>query len=205
MGPRTIAEWGARRLPRSVAHGRRSLRLLVLICLAIGAPAHAEDYIKSTPRPDPGAVSIPALQGAADSDGVRSYDKFYVYWRRDTSYETAFSDLDQCRIYGLQMKIVATTPMYAPLGASEIHKPEAPVAYQSGIVGGLIAGYFIDQAQKEGYIQTEKRCMAYKGYGRFGVSRANWTQIMNGAAADVLARRALIAAGLRPATQSVDP
>lgn len=51
-------------------------------------------------------MKIPALQGATDSAGIRDYAKFFVFWRPDTSYETAFSDLDKCRVYGLETRLI---------------------------------------------------------------------------------------------------
>jgi hypothetical protein len=181
----------------------RLMDLAALVCLALAAPAWAADYLRPMERPDPASVTVPALQ-AADPDGVRDYDKHFVFWRPDTSYEVAFSDLDECRIYGLETKIVAVPPKYAPLGATEIRKPETPVVTQYGIAGAVIGGLFIDAAQKDTYRQSEKRCMALKGYGRFGVSKATWNEVMAGKGAEALARRAVIAAGSRPATQSVD-
>lgn len=176
----------------------------IIICLVISAPALAEDYIKPTQRPDPGTVRVPVLRAATDPNGAHDYDKFFVFWRPETSYESAFSDLDQCRIYGLETKLVASTPKYVPLGADEIKEPNSYIPY-GYFMSGLLSDYLIDRALKDEYLQTEKRCMAYKGYDRFGVSRETWKEIMAGKDEDALARRALIAAGPQPATESVDP
>jgi len=178
------------------------------LCALITAPASAQELIKPLVRPAPDTIKIPNLGSVPDADDVRAYDRYFVFWKPSVSYEMAFSDLEQCRLYGLETKIFSVPPNYVPLGGEELKISEGvgdSVGIFYGIVGGLMADYFIDRTKEELYHQSENRCMSYKGYMRFGVSREAWTQVMAGKDSEVAGRRALIAAGSKPDSKIVDP
>jgi hypothetical protein len=52
---------------------------------------------------------------------------------------------------------------------------------------------------------TDRRCLAYKGYHRYGTTRAIYKQIVSGTDAEKLARKAVIASGPPPQAEALGP
>jgi hypothetical protein len=74
-----------------------------------------------------------------------------------------------------------------------------------GLGGMILANALIADAEADMAIATSRKCMAYKGYGRYGVSRALSKQIDSGDDAEKTGRRALIASGAAPKTGMLEP
>jgi len=137
--------------------------------------------------------------------GATAKDDYSYFFKSDVSYETAFADLDECRMYSLEAHF-GKPPRFVPLGAAAV-KGESLLSNEAaqervllmwGLVGGLIANAFIQSAEDDAVDTANRRCMMYKGYSRYGITRATWKQITAGTDAEKLARLALIASGPRP-------
>ncbi|HEV2563051.1 MAG TPA: hypothetical protein VGT78_13010 [Rhizomicrobium sp.] len=178
--------------------------------------AAADAVLKPLERPDPTSVAVPDLSSASTRDVDEDY---YYFYKPGVSYERAFADLDQCRLYALADNIsVATPPDFVPLsGYVEKARPinnynMSFYANQYGIggaigaaVGGFIVGAIDAQAEDDNARATDRRCMAYKGYSRYSTSSDIWDKINAGNDAEKLARKAVIASGTKPPSEAVDP
>ncbi len=168
----------------------------------------AQTELKPAERPDPASVTIPDMTFKAGVANVRHFDDYFYFYKPDVSYERAFADIDQCRIQSQMAQLVVPMPRFIPLGGEPLAKPErniwAPFPMY-GLVGMVIANAIIASAEDDLAIETSRKCMAYKGYHRYGTSRAIFKQIDSGTDVEKLARRARIASGPPPQTEALEP
>src|ERR1700712_7362 len=132
--------------------------------------------------PDPTTVSLPDLTGAPGPSGSEDDDSYFYFHKANVTYSVAFADLDECRLYGLSSELSPVPPKFVPLGAGAERvgakrNPYVEFFPQYGIVGSLIVGLLISSAEDDAALATERRCMAYKGYGRYGLPRALWKKL----------------------------
>ena len=169
------------------------------LLLTTGQPVCAGPVLKPLDRPDPNSVSIPTLE-------VSSGDDYFYFYKAGVSYQRAFSDLDECRMYSLQAQLTSVPPKFIPLGSTPVKSDStAGAAAQFGLVGVLIIAPIIESGEEDAAEASNRRCMMYKGYSRYGTSRASWKQIKAGTEAERLARLALIASGLAPSAGAIGP
>jgi hypothetical protein len=170
---------------------------VLTLCLSCNRGAAAEQAVLAPlERPDPSSVSIPKVEETGSDD-------YFYFYKSGISYENAFADLDECRIYSLSARVISTPPRFVLLG-TDVEKPKSltqsgwSVPY--GLIGDLIAEEFIAGAERDSANAANRRCMAYKGYSRYGTSGSSWDQITIGTDTDKLARLALLASGAQPSS-----
>jgi len=172
--------------------------------------------IKPLERPDRAAVSLPNLEFTPKPADVRAYDSYFYFYKAGVTYDAAFADLDQCRIYAMTTIFgLPGPPKFAPLGANivAVARPSAPVnldpTYRYGIGGvigtAIVYSLIVAPAQREFNVQMNARCMGYRGYTRYGTTRAIWDQINSGSDAEKLGKLALMASGPQPTTGAIAP
>jgi hypothetical protein len=187
-------------------HPRISPAALAATCLlTISAgffSVSAQTVIKSLERPDPATVTVPGMAFKPILSDIRRFDEYFYFHKPGISYERAFADLDQCRIYGLFQQLSVIPPDFLPLGGELISDPKPGFTY---VQGGILDYYFTQQANEDNERATVRRCMAFKGYARYGTSRAIGKQLESGTETEKLARRALIASGPDPQDRVIDP
>jgi len=191
-----------------------------LLFIWVTSPALAEQSLAPLQPPDPKGIVLSDLNFAPTPKDVRDYDTYFYFYKSGVSYQTAFEDIDQCRIYSLTTQIAAIPPRFVPLGSNDLitaarpHNGSRLVTTVPGgvvgagvgsVVGSLFLSVIVRQAQEEQAIKTNNRCMAYKGYSRYGTSHAIWNSINAGEDADNIARMALIASGPLPPAKAIDP
>ena len=106
------------------------------------------------------------------------------------------------------MASYAPPPNFVPFGSSPgpIYNPAQMNAFgMGGIVGGLIVGAIIGGYEHTVERANLRRCMGYKGYKLYGLSRDLWHQVNTGSAEEIEQRFALIAAGPEPSSEAIDP
>lgn len=158
-------------------------------------------------RPDPATLKVPEINTPAKSDAGRFDDQFFFY-KSGVSYARAFADMDQCRINVAMARMFAPTPRFVPLGRA-LETPAGRSGWELfpmfGLGGMLLADAFIAGAEDDLALATARKCMAYKGYRRYGLSRGLSKQIDSGTDAEKLGRRALIASGPLPQAEVLEP
>ncbi len=185
-------------------HIRAAIAALALAGFAI-TPAIADGVLKPLDRPDPATVTIPDLAFTPTPGDVRNYDDYFYFYKPGVTYETAFADIDTCRMYGESARLVTVPPKFVPLGADAVRRPNAMangVGAQYGVVGLLIAGLIIEEDATNA---TSRRCLHYKGYVRYGTRWDIAKKIAAGSDVERVARMASIAAGAAPQTEALDP
>jgi len=190
------------------------LGLALLACAQAGqaaetpAPSPAEQ--KPDPMkvvPDPATVPMPRLEFSPTPVIEADYDKYFYFHRPDTAFETALGDLRDCDGFARGL-------------ASGYQYQQAPYPYTytgAGVAGELIANAMLSaifgSAEKRRVRRVNmRRCMAYKGYARFGMEKELWQQFnfeegFSGEAEEkrqaMLAQQAKVASGPRPAAKEL--
>jgi len=183
----------------------RQAVVFAALLLACAQQAAAQEALKPLDRPDPASVVVPDMSAAPDPDDASDYDTHFYFHKTGVSYQAAFADIDECRLYALTTKSLNRTPSFAPLGSDAIRERTTPIFLTFGILGDIVASFFVAQEQRDTDRATTKQCMAYKGYSRYGTSAAIWSNINSGSNPEKVARAALIASGPKPAAEAIDP
>jgi hypothetical protein len=181
-------------------NSRKAIAALVFACTA-ALPAFAQTVIKPVERPDPAGLAMPELAFVPSKSDLRNFDEYFYFHKPGVSYERAFADLDQCWGYGLATKLLGDTPSVVPLGGDAIKAP----MFKQGVNPGFVVGAILAGAESDKGLISYRRCMTYKGYARYGLSRAIFGQIRKGSDADKLGRLALIASGPQPQAGAIEP
>ena len=74
-----------------------------------------------------------------------------------------------------------------------------------GVIGGVLAGFYIASVQDDIADTTNQRCMGFKGYSRTSITSATWYKIARGTDAERLARLAVIASDSQLSAAPVKP
>lgn len=188
--------------------------LVVMATLAL-SPAAAEDTgtaatDKIDPMkfvPDPAAVTMPKLEFVPTAADEGTFDKYYYFNRADTGFEAALADLRDCDGYasGLSSGYQNQATPYPYAGTM--------AGAAGGVIGNLMVAAIFGSAEKRRLRRVNmRRCMGYKGYARFGLSKDLWQEFnfeegFSGEAEDkrqaMLARQAKVASGPRPASKEL--
>jgi len=191
------------------------------------ALADTETTFGPLERPDAATITVPDMAFTPGKADNRRFDEYFYFHKAGVSYERAFADLEQCRINSFFIQYNITQPRFIPLGeqAASISRNEQAVSGAAnssgmfanvfggntivGTVGGvgafLIVGAILSGEAEFRAIRTVRKCMAYKGYSRYGISRDIYKRINSGTDAEKQARMALIASGPEPRTGAIEP
>jgi hypothetical protein len=179
---------------------------------AVGAWA-ADDALVAMPPapPDPASVHVPDLSFVPTPRDAGNYDEYFYFNKPGVSFTTAWNDLNECARYSVALRPMGKIIQFAPLGSGK--DPEnrfdaaqwESVNLEFGFFGSIIAGAVLGALADDNRRGNTRQCMGYKGYTRYGLTRALWHEVNKGKDADVQARLALIASGPAPAGEKLDP
>ena len=155
----------------------------------------------ATAVPDPASVVMPDLAFTATAEDKGTFDKYYYFHRADTRFTEALADLRECDGYASGL-------------TSGYRYQDAPYPYSgtmAGAAGGIIANalmaaIFIPAEKRRVRRINMRRCMGYKEFARFGLSKDLWQKFnfeegFSGEAEE--RRQAMIAQQAKVASSSV--
>jgi hypothetical protein len=189
--------------------------LAVLAC-APSALAGSDANKNAPPTPvDPSSVVVPDLSFKPVPKDADHYWEYFYFNRPGVKYEKAFADLSECLSISANLQATTPVPDFVPLGGAEGMRSyrggvwENPILMQYGLVGGvvgsvmysIIGGMIVHEIERA----NTRRCMQFKRYKRYGVSKAVWAQLTKGSPGEVTIRFALIASGPVPAAEVIEP
>lgn len=201
----------------------RHWRIMAAVAMAGLLPpapaAAAQTVIMPLERPDPASITVPDMASFKPTPSdIRRFDDYFYFHKEGVSYERAFAELDQCRGYSMVAQVGAIPPTIVPVGGPLVQ--DAPKRgmfdppYSNNLtfgsplgstIGYALVGMIVANYMEELALATNRRCMYWKGYSRYGTSRALWKAIDTGSDTEKLARRALLASGPRPAAVALEP
>jgi hypothetical protein len=148
-----------------------------IICFAAALVCGAQSALAAPPppapppAPDPAKLELPDLAAPTTADDAGDFDKYFYFHRADTSFEQALADIRECDGYARGLA--------SPYGYQSAGYPYAGTV--AGVGGELIANAMISlifgSAELRKARRTNmRRCMNYKGYGRYGLNKDVWQQ-----------------------------
>ena len=182
----------------------------LILCLAASAalaqPANPESAapfkLAAVTNKDAADVKMPVLEFSPTPEHALNFDKYYYFQRAGTDFATAFADIGECDAYASGLSSGLST---------------VPVAYPyAGTVGGAVGGAIGNAMAQAIFGSAEKRrmrrlnmrrCMNFKGYGRYGLPKELWQTFnfeegLSGVAVDtrlqMLKQQALVASAAQP-------
>lgn len=186
----------------------------------LAAPVLAQDVSagRSVP-PNPADIAVPDLGFTPTKRDPNHYWEYFAFHKRGVTYPTAFTDLTECADNSRYLVATGPVPDFVALSGDEgLIVRDGPPPYSSGVyspgtlpnmVEGLIAPIIFAIATSSVNHGVERantrRCMAYKGYKRYGLTSAIWNKISNGKDTEIAARLALIASAPTPPAEEIDP
>lgn len=123
------------------------------------------------PVPDPAKLALPDLALGTSPKDEGDFDKYYYFHRADTSFEEALTDLRECDAYARGLA--------SPYGYQSAGYPYAGTLAGVGgelIANALISAIFGSAELRKARRSNMRRCMNYKGYGRYGLNKDVWQQ-----------------------------
>jgi hypothetical protein len=167
------------------------------------APAAAPAAASELPPPN---LKMPPLPPAFTEKDRDSSDDRYFFHKEGVSYQRALSDIQLCAGYSKTVELIAKPKDFVPLGTDAVPRDvstqtRTSLEWSYGLIGLWLGNYVENQILDGGL----RRCLAYKGYKRYAVSRAAYSQIERGSEAELMARRAIVASGPQPFGGEVGP
>lgn len=162
-----------------------------------------------TTAPDPAEVIKPSIEFEETRRAQSKFNQYFYFHRADTDFTTALTDVRECdlRARGLwQADLVYGLPKERAVDPSD--------TFLAGIAGPMVSGLVAaiaapSEARRERRFGL-RRCMSFKGYGRYGLTQALFEEF-NFEATDsdlteverqaMLAQQALVASGEQPKTE----
>jgi len=174
------------------------------LLLLLISPASAQAVITPLQRPSAASIIVPDMGSFKPTPrDARNFDDYFYFHKDGVSYEDAFADLEQCRINAAMAQLIPDVPDVIPVGDAATNNTR--LSDRTFPFFGMVGGFLIAGAEEDNAILTNRKCMAYKGYRRYGTSRALFKQIDSGSDAEKQARKALIASGAVPAIEAIGP
>jgi len=156
--------------------------------------------------PDPAQVVVPKIEGGRDKKVVRNGQKYFYFWRADTSFEKAYADLADCyRFVPIAEGNAALLPMFIVWkGTPEDRDDTSPAVNNYGLtgllLGALLGGSGLERAKQS----RLHRCLGPRGYQRFPLPKKTWQLINDGFSVKSIAVRAKIASGPKPDADALE-
>ncbi|MDE2404396.1 MAG: hypothetical protein KGM17_06990 [Sphingomonadales bacterium] len=160
--------------------------------------------ITCTPLPaaapiDPASVPMPELTFAPTAASEAEFDQYFYFYRPETTFAEAMTDIVECDELSRDLQFhpsVAVPGEYQYSMASVLAMPLA----------GELVRLFSEPGEKRKLRRFNLRhCMAFKGYGRYGLTRMLWQRFNfeYDAPIDEAKRLALLAVQARAASGPV--
>ena len=119
-------------------------------------------YLASVTNDEASSLTMPDLADTPTAEDMGNYDKYFYFRRADTDYATAYADIVECDGY-----------------ARGLSSGLSPIYSGQGVLGDMLANAMADMIYGSANRRKMRRanlrtCMSFKGYDRYGVSKARW-------------------------------
>jgi len=160
--------------------------------------------------PDDLKVTAADLVFEASEKHTEEFHKYFYFHKEGVSFETARNEIGECHVYqdgpvGGEGEVVAIVPRFVSLSENQSYKPYVYNDQGGGVVGAIIGGMIAGPILQKNRAQRYRKCMEYKGYDRYGISKDLWKTFSKGVPGDDLIMQASIASGPKPKTEKILP
>lgn len=162
--------------------------------------AMAQDAADNMPPPD--------LSFEITEKDSEEFHKYFYFHKEGVSYETAFEEISECNIYqkgpiGSEGDFIVIMPTFVSLGENQTYVPWVP--NEAGLVGVIMSDIFSGPLVLKNRGQRMRKCMEYKGYDRYGLSKDLWKTVNKISPDEYVKVHAKIASGPKPTNEKILP
>lgn len=133
-----------------------------------------------------------------------TFARHFFFHRPGVSLEEARADLAECKTYASSAMFLPRSPGSLPPDP-EVLPPIVSGGSVGPLVGNLAFGLIEGGERAKIAAANMRKCMGFKGYGRYGLSDPLWKQLNAGSPEEALLRQARLAAGAAPSGRRLDP
>lgn len=156
----------------------------------------------------PSETQPPDLAFEITEKDSEEFHKYFYFHKDGISYEDAYMDIDECNIYqngpiGTEGDFVIIMPTFVSLGETQTYLPWVP--NETGVVGVIMADIFAGPLVLKNRGQRMRKCMEYKGYDRYGLSKDLWKTVNRISPDEYVKVHAKIASGPKPQNEKILP
>ena len=146
----------------------------------------------------------------ASEKHTEEFHKYFYFHKAGLSHQQALTEIGECHVYqdgpvGSEGEVVNIVPRFVSLSESQSYKPYVYNDQGGGVVGAVIGSMIAGPILQKNRAQRYRKCMEYKGYDRYGISKDLWKTFNTGIAGDDLKMQASIASGPKPKTEKILP
>lgn len=150
----------------------------------------------------------------ADKKHTEEFHKYFFFHKQGVTYDQALDDFAECNIYqngpvGSEGDTVIFTPSFVSLSESQSYTPRLKEQKNNGIIGDAIVSLVGDITAAPILLkyrsQRLRKCMEYKNYDRYGLSKDKWRLIHQSKTGNFVKISASIASGPAPKTEKILP
>lgn len=167
---------------------------------ASGQRASEVDALAAT---DPASVKAPSIAFSPTEDDRGSYWKYFFFHKQGVPFRVAVLDLWECYSYATGPLIEVPwdsigTPKFIAARTEDRPGRKKPLSTSSH---GYLAQFILRSSARKSTMANRRKCMEYKGYVRYGLSRELWNAL-NGSDLDAsILMQAKIASGPTPVAE----
>lgn len=180
------------------------MTILVSITTGSISPLAAQD---TAAKVDPATIIAPDTRFTPTADDVGSYWKYFFFHKEGVSFDRALTDIAECDRYsngpnGEGQDIFPLLPKFVALGEGKARvRDNSTAGWQYGLVGALIDSAISGPMLRKLRMASTRKCMEFKGYVRYGASKALWEELNGGDPGKSALVRAKIASGPAPTAE----
>ena len=195
-----------------------SIRMMacgVALSVAISTCANAQAFKVAPPvehfaAEQTAAIEYPELQFEQTESTADNFEKYFYFHRDDTSFDIAFHDLKECDALASGINFYN----YADTGAA-MAQYGVLAGGIGGAIGNLMADAIFGSAERRKVRRINmRRCMAFKGYDRYGLEKDLWQafhfeegfgSVDDDKRREYLLKQARVASGTKPEQEVLQP
>lgn len=191
--------------------------LMCGIALSIAVPTigHAQAFKVAPPvehfeAKQTAEIEYPELQFEPTANAADNFEKYFYFHRPDTPFDIAFHDLKECDALASGINFYN----YADTGAA-MAQYGVLAGGIGGALGNLMADAIFGSAERRKVRRINmRRCMAFKGYDRYGLEKELWQafhfeegfgSVDDDKRREYLLKQAKVASGTKPEQEVLQP
>ncbi len=200
------------------------------LAIALGAQAISSRAAAGNDKPEPGDI-VSAVQSYRPAAGESQHDsKYYFFNMPGVDFDKARSDIEECRSYaggviwfapipdrvtgpaapGSSPSNESTEFVNSVLGVAPGSSHGTPPGGVAGTVAGgvtvaVMSALVLPGLIHEVAVTNLRKCMNFKGYGRYALSKELWEKLNHGDELNIVQMQAKVAEVAMPDAARLDP
>lgn len=159
--------------------------------------ALAAKPVEENSFPDPAKVTVPEI-ATSDPKALSNGNKFFVFHSQSVDFETAYTDISECRSFLPAAATSRVLPTFTAWGYTTPSASTRSAPNPYGLVGDAILTFSAPALERGSNNVILRRCMETRGYVRYPVTEAVWKTLNDSNNPMTIAMQAKLASGPTP-------